>query len=51
MKILKDALLKERQEKDVSVKSKKDVEKELERTKTQLQEKVIFFLKLKFIYL
>lgn len=47
MKILKDALLKERQEKDVSVKSKKDVEKELERTKTQLQEKENYLLKLK----
>ena len=45
MKILKDALLKERQEKDASVKIKKDLEKELERTKAQFQEKVILVKK------
>ena len=41
MKILKDALLKERQEKETSTKSKKDMEKEFDRMKTQSQEKVV----------
>ncbi len=40
MKVLKDALLKERQEKDSAIKNKKDSDKELERIKAQFQDKV-----------
>lgn len=41
MKILKDALIKERQEKENVQKTKKDAEKELERLQSQIQEKVM----------
>jgi len=47
MKVLRDALIKEKQEKDIISKAKQALEKENERVKSQFQEKENYLLKLK----